>query len=45
MFFPLIERPKGLSMKTGYSFMSKLKLIENKTLRQRGLALTYELAK
>jgi hypothetical protein len=44
MFLPPIERPKGLSMKMGYDFMTKMKLVENKTLSQGVVASTYELA-
>ena len=45
MFLPFIERLKGLSMKLDYSFMSKLKLVGNKTLNPGVMSLFYEPAK
>ena len=40
MFLPPIERPEGLSMKMGYNFMIKRKLVENKSLSQGVVAIS-----
>jgi hypothetical protein len=45
MFLPPIQRPFGVSMKMGYNFMTKMKLVENKTLSREVVALTYKLVK